>query len=402
VFGTPGPIPDLILGFVLCAVVTLSWIVALIRAKKLVMLPISLWAFAYFLVGFKYAFVRSDPYHILWGVLNIIIPGALVLLVLQGSLTVTSSLIPGDSMKNTVPGINLLTGLTILAAILFLGKYLPDSYRFEGMMQRLGRIPLTFNTARRIETYRQEVAKLRVEHPLPHLEGTVSLFGYQLYLLPAWDLDARPLPALEPIEAHNEYISSRDSERLSGSTAPDHVLFGVEVIDNHFPAIDDSLTWLALLSNYEPAGFCGEYLHLRRSKHPVSIKKTKLLESTLRFGEQLSLPHAAPLWAEVEVSFNDLARIADVFLKLPAIKMQTYNGSAVRNYRIVPGTAKVGFLLSPVIEEPALFATLYEPEIAGTSMMQHVSFGVSPQIGEKLLNAQVRVRIYQLSLQRLR
>src|SRR5262249_17878558 len=69
----------------------------------------------------------------------------------------------------------------------------------------------------------------RVKYGSPHLDGTVCIFGWQLFLLPLWDLDMRTLPSLQTPGSYNYYLAEHDTQFLSGNTAPDHVLFGVSL-----------------------------------------------------------------------------------------------------------------------------------------------------------------------------
>jgi len=403
VFSTPGSFLDLGVGCLLCGVVPLAWIAGLIRARQWKVLPLSVWVFGYFFLNFKYAFVRSDPFHVLWGMFDMVIPASLVLLILLSRLLRTTQG-AGVTSKGVVAASPLASPLmwvpaaTMLAAVLVFGRYLPESYRVQGTIARLERIPLTFNAPRRREVFRREIAQLQREHPLGHLDGTVSVFGFQLYILPAWNLNLRTLPLLQSLEAQNRELTEKDADFLSGPNAPDHVLFSADTIDKHLPSLEDSLAWLSLLNNYDAAGLCGDYLDLRKRAEPRVTARELVLDKSIAFGEQLSLPPEFPLWAEAEVKFNSLGRLAGLLLKLPAIKLFVDSGTAVRDYRVYPDTASAGFLLSPVVENAAELGRLYSGQTPADTLPRRISFRISPAGGQRLFRPGVRIRIYRLRI----
>ncbi len=395
VFSTRGPLAELGIGVLVCVVVLACWTFAAWRAQRWRGLVLSLWAAFYLFVSFKQAFVRSDPFHLFVGVFDMLLPASLILLMLVPAFLQNRSGVSLAKSPWVSPWIWAPASALLIATLYFIPR-LPETYRVTGLLLRLERLPLTFSSTLRAETYRQEVAKIQSEHPIGHLKGTVALFGNELYLLSAWNFDIHQFPLLQPSEAQNQYLTKKDVEFLTAKSAPEHVLFNVEMIDKHLPAIDDSLAWRAMLSNYEPVEFRKEYLHLRRSDHPVSIGQDKLLERTLAFGEVLQLPDVAPLWASVDVRFNSIGRLAGSLLKLPAIKLLIDNGTVVRDYRLMPGTAAAGFLLSPVIERPADFTLLYRGEIQAEQKARRISVTVLPPSATRLLAPQVNVRIYHL------
>lgn len=393
--GLPGSLGELAWGLLLCAIVPVSYVVHLARSKKWRLLPLSAWLFAYFFLGFKQALVRSDPFHLYSGMVYMILPACLgILIQMLGSNPAVDEL---DRTPIALrPRLEFWMALLITAGggvIALLN--LEASYASTGLGERLRRLPLAFSAQKRQETYQREVERLRVDYPLSPLQGTVGFMGYQLFILPVWGLDPRPAPALQTYAAYNAYLSAKDADFFAGPQGPEHVLLGIEPLDQHFPTVEDSLAWLALRAHYVPDGFSGKYLHLRRTQHAVAIQKEKLAEKRIRFGEKMALPEAAPLWAEVEIHPNALGRLAGMLLKAPAIRMAV-DSSKVGDYRILPENASAGFLLSPIIDTPAGFELLYRSEYAKDSLVRAVSFRVSPAAGERMEVPEIVVRIYRL------
>lgn len=101
-----------------------------------------------------------------------------------------------------------------------------------------------------------------------------------------------------------------ESRIICFTCPPSRTIFSRLLIAKHFPAMQDRLAWLSLLSHCEPVGFCGDFLDLRRAAEPLAIQKVEVLDRTLAFDEQLSLPDEPPLGAEVQFNFNSLGRLA--------------------------------------------------------------------------------------------
>jgi hypothetical protein len=393
--GIPGPLGELTWGLLLCTLVPALYVIYLARREQWRLLPLSGWLFAYFFLGFKQAFVRSDPYHLYSGLVYMILPACLGILI---QVLDSRRAIDGmDELPRMLrPRLEFWLALLITAGGgLMALRNLGPSAAMGGIGERIQRLPLMISAQRRQETYRREIERLRAEYPLSPLQGTVGLMGYQLFLLPVWGLDAEPAPALQTYAAYNPYLSGKDADFYGGPAAPDHVLLGVEPLDQHFPAVEDSLAWLALRTHYVPDGFCGKYLLLRRAQHPFAIQKEKLVEKRIRFGENMPLPEAAPLWAEVEMHPNTFGRLAGILLKAPAIRMAV-DSSKAGDYRILPENASAGFLLSPIIDTPAAFELLFQGEYSKDSLVRAVSFRVSPAAGARLELPDIEVRIYRL------
>ena len=396
--GVPGSLAELALGLLLCVLVPAAYVLRLARDGQWRLLPLAVWLFAYFFLGFKQGFVRSDPYHLYSGLVYMVLPACFAIV----AEMYARNCIPDGSRRSLwFPQSSemwLALLLTAGGGMLAL-RYLQVSSVLPQVRERIERLPLSLSAERREETYRREIEQLRTVYPLGPIEGTGDLIGYSLFLLPVWGMTPRTAPALQTYAAYDAYLTKRDAEFYSGPNAPEHVLVGVEPLDLHFPAVEDSLAWLALRANYVPDGYSGKYLHLRRGRQPVTLNKLRLVEQKLRFGERMALPTESPLWAEVDISENLLGKIAGLLLKVPAIKMDLEGASWRREYRLLPETARVGFLLSPAIDRPADFESLFGTERPVDQLPRAISFRVSPAGGERLESPEIAVRIYRLVMQ---
>jgi hypothetical protein len=153
-----------------------------------------------------------------------------------------------------------------------------------------------------------------------------------------------------------------NEKHLLGNRAPDNVLFRVEPVDGRIPAIEDGASWPVLLRNYEPATIIKDFLVLHRAKNPGQNPELFPIETkTFYLRERVYLPQITePIFAEIEIRPTILGRLANALFK-PAqleISFELNNGSQ-KQYRIIAGMAKSGFLISPLITSTDEFAFLY-------------------------------------------
>jgi hypothetical protein len=92
--------------------------------------------------------------------------------------------------------------------------------------------------------------------PLPwQPAGTADMYGSALSRLLVSGLAWSPRPVLESYSAYTPALARLDADHLTGAAAPDNVFFRPDPIDYRLPALEDGLSWPALLSLYMPAGY---------------------------------------------------------------------------------------------------------------------------------------------------
>ena len=335
-----GPVIEVVAGALLCAAMAVCYAAA--RGWKAV--PRSAWLAAFFFVCFKQGFVRQDGGHIMAGMLMLAIPAAMLVAVVaapewralrpsiwlflaaEGVFFVYSSLQYGD----------LQNGLTL---------------RWEGIW----RAP---------RDYQKELAELRTHYPLEPLQGSVDIIPMDVFTLVAHQMDYRPRPVPQSYAVVNQYLSELNAEFLKSERAPDFVLFDTFGIDDRYPSTEDNLAWLSLLERYEPAGFSGSYLVLRKAREPGALRMEQILERTVRWREDVEIPAgiSGAVWAEIEIEHTALGRLAGFLLRPQEVDLQVQMAGVWSEYRLLTGVARAGFVLSPVVEGPMPFVLLYRNE----------------------------------------
>ncbi len=212
------------------------------------------------------------------------------------------------------------------------------------------------------DIYDHSLQLLNDEAQIPKMKGTSDIYpDDQAYLLAsgnAWS----PRPVLQSYSAYTPTLARLDASHLTGRHAPDNVIFSVEALDNRLPALEDGLSWPILVNDYSPVTMAGGSLYLvAKSSRVAKAPMEALFTGSYSLGETVSLPHtSAPLFAEIDVRQTLIGRMVSFLYKptILTITLDLENGTQ-RNYRLVSGMAKAGFVISPLVEGTEDFAMLF-------------------------------------------
>ena len=83
------------------------------------------------------------------------------------------------------------------------------------------------------------------------------------------------------------------------------------------------------------------------------------------WGRPIAVPSGAPiLWATISVEKTVSGKLLNILYKLPGIGIAiTTEDGRRRIQRLVPDVARQGFVLTPVVESPREFASLFEENL---------------------------------------
>ncbi len=139
--------------------------------------------------------------------------------------------------------------------------------------------------------------------------------------------------------------------------------------------------------NYQPTLMENDFLFLQKKGNINEIDDlSKLTSERHGFGESVSVPRSSqPLFAQVEIKPTILGRIVNIVFKPSQLLITLELKSGIKKqYRIIAGMAKSGFLLSPIIEYTTNYAMLYGK--AGLLDDKRVkSMAIAPRDGKTLL-----------------
>lgn len=224
------------------------------------------------------------------------------------------------------------------------------------------------------KTYDLSLARLRDQVPLPKLQGTVDVYTVSQYLAIAngyrWD----PRPALQSYSAYTPALARMDAGHLTGAEAPDGVLLALDTIDSRLPALDDGASWPILLSRYsvkwlgdrrQPEGQTVAYLMHKPDSARIDVIRTPLLERSVALGQRVALPPSDQvLFATIDIRPDTYGRFEALLFKDPALYINfRFPNGEIGMYRLIPGMARAGFVVSPVVVDTEQFITLQDLQV---------------------------------------
>lgn len=229
------------------------------------------------------------------------------------------------------------------------------------------------------------LAKIRRAHPLPALEGTVDVYPWDLSLAFAHGLDWDPRPSLGSHMADHPDIAQANARHLAATDGPDHVLLRVDSLDHRYPSMDDGPSWPVLLAGFRLRSVAGSQLVLDRAERPRALEWGEPMRRELAFGGRLELPGGPDrlLWLRVDPVRTRRGGLVAASWRGPVVYLSVELANGRESWhRLVPGAARAGFLLSPLVVDNAGFMALLDgswPEgLAGRqvrALSVHTEFG---------------------------
>jgi hypothetical protein len=202
------------------------------------------------------------------------------------------------------------------------------------------------------------------------LQGSVDVYSFEQSALLSRGFDWDPRPVFQSYSAYTPGLIRSNEQHLRGSGAPDHIVFQLETIDGRLPALDDGLSWPAMLDNYRVAEVSGNWVHLARNQGPIRTESrfTLLGATTAQLGQEVVLPPGiGPVFVQIELAPSFYGRLVDMAYKLPMLELTlTCSDNQTAVYRVVPGMMETGFFISPLITDNAGFVRLFNPSQPST------------------------------------
>jgi len=210
---------------------------------------------------------------------------------------------------------------------------------------------------------------IRSQQPLPKLAGTTDIYSYSQSALLAAGLAYDPRPVPQSYSAYTPGLERLNAGHLTGAAAPANILFALQPIDNHLPALEDGASWPALLSRYRIIGLAGGLAILKLNPAATAIDPaTNLpwLAGSFHLGQSIALPQdAAPIWAEIDVRPTLPGSLITFLFKPPPLHITyVFANGATQTYRYIAGMGAAGFLAAPLVQSITDFTALALPDAA--------------------------------------
>lgn len=217
------------------------------------------------------------------------------------------------------------------------------------------------------ERYEQTLAAIRRKNPVS-LDGTTDIYSYNQVVLIANNLLWSPRPTLQSYMAYSPRLALQNAQHLQGAHAPQNIIFKLQTIDNRYPALDDGLSWPAIIENYMPIGAIKSGLLLRRKSAEKFLPADFSLNAwdvshSYSLGTEVDLPYREGkwLWVALDVKPSLAGKAFSFLYKLPELEMTIQRRDGVaQTFRLIASSARAGFLLSPYIGDTPSFQRLFE------------------------------------------
>ena len=257
--------------------------------------------------------------------------------------------------------------------------------------------------------YEKNLASERKTHPLPPIEGDADLYSYDQTILFAHTLPYQPRPVIQSYSAYTLELAEMNAAHLRTARAASNILFAIQPINDRFPSLDDGRSWPELLTLYDLKGASddkGTFLLLSRAAAAREFHLTPLQNTSARFGEPVTLPAATngPVWVEIEIKKSLAGTVVSTLYKPPVLMLTvSLQDHAQCRFRLVPGMAGSGFLLSPLIADTRSFAALASTgrqDLAGLEVVSMTISAGTESGSTRCYQSPMAVRFYRLDFPR--
>ncbi len=215
------------------------------------------------------------------------------------------------------------------------------------------------------QNYDVTMSYLQNQTQLPPLTGTTDVYSYDQSDLFAAGMNWSPRPIFQSYTVFTSSMAEKNKAHILSKNGPDNIIFKVQPIDGRLPALDDGVSWPALLQNYDPTQWAGDFLILRKNRKQSGNERVSVLKKERHtLGETVTLPDSKlPLFIELDIEPTLWGQLIITLFKpeqLEAI-IELHNGTR-KQFRIIASMAHSGFLLSPLIEETKEFELLFHKD----------------------------------------
>lgn len=203
----------------------------------------------------------------------------------------------------------------------------------------------------------RKAALASLVRPFPDtVKGTVDVIPHDLAEVIASGLDYHPRPVIQSYSAYTPALQRLDMAHFAGPSAPDTLLVKLEGIDNRLPAFDLGPSLPIIAARYDAVGTDTLGLILRKRQTPRAVSQRPLGEAALPINQWIDAPRSAGVvMAQFDVAPTLAGEIVGFVFRDPRLMIHLRSASgATRTYRFIPGMARIGVAVSPLVSAGGL------------------------------------------------
>jgi hypothetical protein len=249
--------------------------------------------------------------------------------------------------------------------------------------------------------YAASLERIRQKLRLPTLPGSTDMYGdQQAYLLASGNRWA-PRPVLQSYSAYTPALAELNVAHLRGRNAPDNLLFRIDPIDGRLPALEDGSNWPDIMGRYDFTGLDHDLAYLKRRPQASMPAWQTLGVVQAQLGRNVELP-SMPGPVQIALTLHETlpGHLLSLFYHLPVLNIHlTMVTGEQRSFRLVPGMAESGFIITPLVEDTQGFIYLASGNPAFLAGSRVRSFSITASQGQRRWwQQQYQVRLDALTL----
>jgi hypothetical protein len=318
--------------------------------------------FAGIFLAWKQGFVRADTHVVVFLVYSFFLAGLLP--ALFGFDWVAEELNERENILSAPVGNGLLRrrmraftfGCLFISLIPF--AFLKADFKAAVQNGLLPKTSDTFSAFVRSATYKldleRQLESMRQQAELPKIRALVNGDAIDALNL---DQDAailngfnyKPHPVFQNCSAYTPALQRSNADFFK-SKPPEYLLWRCGSIDGRFPTLDDGDVLLTILSGYSPViEEKGRILWKRKLPETNSYSLANRHEFSAPLNEWVQIPRE-PTWLQIECEQTLFGAVQSLLSRCSEtrLEVQLENG-ATQYYRLLPGNARYGFVISPFL-----------------------------------------------------
>ena len=353
------------------------------KYKMLATLPLAGLGALLFLT-FKLASVRFQPIHSITTSLQLLVISLACLAIVWPALQNSNWRLRGSCLV-------VVAGIYLFCAARFHEGYrqmqYPDeklwvNYAWTLNINNLTAPAKLLHDAQYLEKRNEEnLSEIRQAFPLPPIQGTVDVYPWRQAVIFAHKLNYDPRPVIQSYSAYTPGLARINAGHLTNAGAPDNLLFDIDPQDGTYPSLEDGLSWPEMLTRYDISGVNGQFIVLKHAPQPRTFLLTLVTNRLVVFGQTVAIPtNQGAIWATMEIEPTIRGKLASIVYKPAQLCLAVeLKGGERRYFKFVPGMAREGFLLSPLVQDKTSFISLAATgDAQNETGLQIISAGIVP------------------------
>lgn len=181
---------------------------------------------------------------------------------------------------------------------------------------------------------------------------TVDIMPWEISMAFAYGMKWTPRPVFQCYSAYTDKLDMLNSKYFESADAPEILLYTFSFfMDKRYPLFDSPATFRTILRKYKPVFIDNQYIVLRKADidTPPASKIISVLDTEI--GRPIPVPRIRDgyLFANIDMDYNLIGKIAELFYKVPGVKIRMTGNRGTSEYKFIFSPAGNGIFLSQFV-----------------------------------------------------